>query len=264
MTSLATNHFVLQEIIAKSGGIQPLIELMSKASLETKEYATRTLWHLAGNSEVGVVIAQAGGLTPLVELLSCEDEHLQELAAVVIGRLSRSNPIVSLTVAEAGGVSPLVALLRKGSSAAQQQAAAALAELGLAPVNRDTISDAGGIAMLVELLDSAVPGTPETAARALAYLARDARDTPDDGGSLPEAPTGTSDAGARIKEELRARLSGHGQMRILVRKALKLAAADEAPDASGGGAQDGALSDRRRPASRSAGTSPPRAAPDGH
>ena len=101
MTSLATNHFVLQEIIAKSGGIQPLIELMSKASLETKEYATRTLWHLAGNSEVGVVIAQAGGLTPLVELLSCEDEHLQELAAVVIGRLSRSNPIVSLTVAEA-------------------------------------------------------------------------------------------------------------------------------------------------------------------
>jgi hypothetical protein len=64
MTSLATNHFVLQEIIAKSGGIQPLIELMSKASLETKEYATRTLWHLAGNSEVGVVIAQAGGLTP--------------------------------------------------------------------------------------------------------------------------------------------------------------------------------------------------------
>ena len=118
--------------------------------------------------------------------------------------------------------------------------------------------------MLVELLDSAVPGTPETAARALAYLARDARDTPDDGGSLPEAPTGTSDAGARIKEELRARLSGHGQMRILVRKALKLAAADEAPDASGGGAQDGALSDRRRPASRSAGTSPLRAAPDGH
>ena len=47
---------MLQEIIAKSGGIQPLIELMSKASLETKEYATRTLWHLAGNSEVGVVM----------------------------------------------------------------------------------------------------------------------------------------------------------------------------------------------------------------
>ena len=264
LLSLATNHFVLQETIAKSGGIQPLIELMSKASLETKEYATRTLWHLAGNSEVGVVIAQAGGLAPLVELLSSEDEHLQELAAVVIGRLSRSNPIVSLTVAEVGGVSPLVALLRKGSSAAQQQAAAALAELGLAPFNRDAISDAGGIAMLVELLDSAVPGTPETAARALAHLARDARDTPDDGGSLPEAPTGTSEAGAQIKEELRARLSGHGQMRILVRKAVKLAAADEAPDASGGGALDGALSDRRRPASRSAGTLPPRAATDDH
>ncbi len=220
LLSLATNNFVLQENIAKSGGIQPLIELISKATLDTKEYATRTLWHLAGNSEVGVIIAQAGGLTPLVDMLSNDDEHLQELAAVVIGRLSRSNPNVSLTVAEAGGISPLVSLLQKGSNAAQQQAAAALAEVGMAPANRDAIANAGGIAMLVELMTSTVSGTPETAARALAHLARDARDTPDDGGAPPDpSPT---DSGVD-----RVRLSGHGQMRIFVHKAVRLAASDD-------------------------------------
>ena len=48
-----------------------------KAALEAKEFATRTLWHLAGNSEVGEVIAQAGGLAPLVSMLSVDDVHAQ-------------------------------------------------------------------------------------------------------------------------------------------------------------------------------------------
>ena len=250
LLSLATNNFILQENIAKSGGIQPLIELISKATLDTKEYATRTLWHLAGNSEVGVIIAQAGGLTPLVEMLSNDDTHLQELAVVVVGRLSRSNPNVSLAVAQAGGVSPLVSLLEKGSTAAQQQAAAALAEVGLAPANRDAIAEAGGIPMLVALMASKVSGTPETAARALAHLARDARDTPDDGGALPDpSPAGVIIADAEGDSKPRGhidskevpsvkkpgtvdrvRLSGHGKMRIVIKRAVKL---DSAGDSNG-------------------------------
>ena len=75
--AMTTNNGQLQEAVAKSGGIAPLIEIVSSGSLETKEYATRALWHLAGNSQVGEVIAQAGGLVPLVAMLSMDDVHAQ-------------------------------------------------------------------------------------------------------------------------------------------------------------------------------------------
>ena len=78
----------------------------------------------------------------------------QELAAVVICRLSRSNASVSLVIAEAGGVAPLVSLIKKGSAAAQQQAAAALADdieelrrtLGDVGSRTDPDAQGGGIA----------------------------------------------------------------------------------------------------------------------
>ena len=239
MLSLSANNSQLQLLMAKSNGIPPLIELVSKGSLETKEYATRTLWHLAGNSAVGEVIAQAGGLIPLVSMLSNDDVHAQELAAVVISRLASSNPNVSLTVAEAGGVPPLVRLVKGGSTAAQQQAAAALAEVGLAPANRDLIAEAGGIPPLVALLSSKVVGTPETAARALAHLARDGRETPDDGGAPPDEPAEVredEDTVGRARSKApavdKARLMGHGVLTVTLHKGVKLMASDEGADGS--------------------------------
>ena len=159
---------------------------MSKGNLATQAASARTLWHLAGNSESGALIAAGGGMQPLCSMLSSEDVHAQELAAVVISRLLKSNASVSTTVADVGGVVPLVRLLRDGSPAGQQQAACAVAEVGLVPENRDVIAEAGGIMALVSLLSSSVVGTPETAARALANLARDGLITPDDGGAPPD------------------------------------------------------------------------------
>ena len=241
LLALATNSSALQEGIAKANGIPPLIELVSSERLDTQNHAARCLWHLAGNSEVGEVIAEAGGLQPLVSMLASQDEHAQELAAVVICRLSRSNPNVSLVIAEAGGIAPLVSLVTNGSAAAQQQAAAALAEVALAPANRDAVTDAGGIPPLVELLKSKVIGTSETAARALAHLARDARECGDDGGAEDEAEDDedgdeqATNAAAVFKRQnaaLKARLSSHGTLCVMLRSGKKLKAADEDP--SGG------------------------------
>ena len=187
LLSMATNNEPIQAQIHRTNGIPPLIDLMSKGSLATQAYAAKTLWHLASSVDSATAIATAGGMQPLCAMLSSEDVHAQELAAVVTSRLLKATSTVSLTVAEVGGIVPLVRLLRDGSPAGQQQAAYAIAEVSLTPQNRDLVADAGGIDALVALLTSSVVGTPETAARAISYLARDAYDTPDDGGAPPDA-----------------------------------------------------------------------------
>ena len=175
LLSIATSNTSLQALIARSGGIPPLIHLVAKSgSLQTQEYAASSLWHLAGNAEVGAIIADAGGIVPIIMMLNVDSVHAQELAAVIIARLARSQPlVVPRTVAQVGGIVPLVRMLQIGSSTAQQQAAAALAEVCRVGENRALVADAEGIAPLVALLSSPEPATAEIAARALAHLAED-------------------------------------------------------------------------------------------
>ena len=106
-------------------------------------------------------------------MLSAEEKlapELPEIAAVILVRLARCNPDVSIEIAEKGGVLPLVKLLAVGSPGAQQQAASVLAELALVGQNRDIIANAGGIEPIIQLLSSTCAGSPETAARVLATL----------------------------------------------------------------------------------------------
>ena len=152
---MATNNTTTQVLIAKSNGIPPLIQLVSKGSPEAQESAARALWHLASSNESQVAIADSGGITPLVGMLSAEDARSQEIATVAISRLARGNPTVSITIADSGGIVPLVRLIKDGSATSQLQAAAALAEVGLVSANRDVIAKAGGIAPLVAMLSSA-------------------------------------------------------------------------------------------------------------
>ena len=182
-------------LIAKSNGIPPLIQLVSKGGPEAQESAARALWHLASSNESQVAIAESGGITPLVGMLSAQDVRSQEIATVAISRLARGNPKVSITIADSGGIVPLVRLIRQGSDAAQLQAAAALAEVGLVSKNRDAIASAGGIPPLVAMLSSQTPGSAETAARTLAHLASDV-DSPDaDDGEQANAPSSSNAPG---------------------------------------------------------------------
>ena len=171
LLSMVSGNEHLQALISQSNGIPPLIELVSKGSLETQAAAARLLWHLAGNEAAGGEISAVGGMAPLCAMLAAKDVHAQELAATVISRLLKSNAAVCRTF-EAANMPPLVQLLSTGSPTGQQQAACALAELALVSANRSTIAEVGGIEALVRLLTSTVVGTPETAARVLGNLAR--------------------------------------------------------------------------------------------
>ena len=76
----------LQTLIAKSGGVPPLIELVKKGKLEAQKHAARALWYLASNGEAAGLIAEAGGVAPLVTMLGIEDVKGQEFAAAAIAR----------------------------------------------------------------------------------------------------------------------------------------------------------------------------------
>ena len=128
-----------QELIMTSGGIRPLVGMLSADStpeLPAAELAAYTLVRL---------MRGANGASPM--------------------------PEVAVNIADKGGIPPLVHLMRTGSPGAQQWAAATLSDLALVAQNRDAIANADGLKPLIGLLTNATFGTAEVAARALANLA---------------------------------------------------------------------------------------------
>ena len=183
-------------MIAKSDGIPPLITLLKKSSSEAQQHAACALWHLASLAENRAIVVEAGGIKPLISMLAADDDTHNELAAVILVRLSRGNSDVSVEIAEKSGVLPLVRLLSDGSRGSQQQAAGCLTELALVSRNRDIIANAGGIDSTTKLLSSTSVGTPEVAARLLAHLAYQDTHPLHEPGEEP-SPRGARDARLR-------------------------------------------------------------------
>jgi vacuolar protein 8 len=178
LLSMVSNNDPLQALIARSNGIQPLIELLTSGNAVTQVGVSRLLWHLSGNLESASAVVACGGVQPLCAMLGSGEPRAQELAATVILRLLKAPDRavctqVSTMVTEQGGVLALVKLLCNGSPAGQQQATCVIAEIAQSPWSRAAIATAGGIEALVGLLTSNVVGTAEMSARALANLARD-------------------------------------------------------------------------------------------
>jgi len=178
LLSMVSNNDPLQALIARSNGIQPLIELLTSGTAVTQVGVSRLLWHLSGNLESATAVVACGGVQPLCAMLGSGEPRAQELAATVILRLLKAPDRavctqVSTMVTEQGGVLALVKLLCNGSPAGQQQATCVIAEIAQSPGSRAAIATAGGIEALVGLLTSNVVGTAEMSARALANLARD-------------------------------------------------------------------------------------------
>ena len=173
MLCLVTSNTMTQVLVAHSEGIPPLIKLVGRGNIQTQEYATRALWHIATQQESQGIIVENNSIKPLVSMLGAEGNTAPELAAQLIVRLARDNAEVCINIAEKGGVPPLVKLITSGAPGGQQQAAAALAELANVSKNRHDIATAGAVEPVVQLLASATVGTPEIAARVLANLSHE-------------------------------------------------------------------------------------------
>ena len=219
MLCLAADNATTQALIAKSDGIPPLIGLVKKSSAEAQQHAACALWHLASLAENRAAIVEAQGIKPLISMLTADEEldegrearHPNELSALLLVRLGRSNSEVSAEIAEKGGVLPLVKLLSKGTPGAEQMAAALLAELALVSRNRDKIANAGCIESATKLLSSTTVGTPEVAARLLAHLAY--KDGPVDP-TADLSPRGPGEM--RFEAERRAKMHITGAIKKLI------------------------------------------------
>ena len=235
LLSMVSNNDPLQALIARSNGIQPLIELLTSGTAVTQVGVSRLLWHLSGNLESATAVVACGGVQPLCAMLGSGEPRAQELAATVILRLLKAPDRavctqVSTMVTEQGGVLALVKLLCNGSPAGQQQATCVIAEIAQSPGSRAAIATAGGIEALVGLLTSNVVGTAEMSARALANLARDSPSAP----AAAEAEEGGESVApvvAEGAEPSRRRRSISTELRIM---AAEGAARREQIAASGG------------------------------
>lgn len=118
-----------QAAIAESGGIAPLVAMLSAEGQKAPELAALTIVRLAeSNPQVSESISNVGGIVPLVKLLSFGSPDAQRQAAAAISELAL---VVGNrdAIAHAGGIRPLIALLSSETLGTPQTAARALAHL---------------------------------------------------------------------------------------------------------------------------------------
>ena len=141
-----------QEHIAKAGGAEMLVQLLSEGSPGAKKYS---LWSLSQciDTDNQATVSESGGGKPLVVALTMDNQTVALQAAAALAKLALANTSAQKEIASSGGVEPLVSLLdRFESESTQENAAATLSELALLPSNHASIDRAGGIAPLVALL----------------------------------------------------------------------------------------------------------------
>ena len=162
--------------IASSGGIRPLVALLTSVSAFAQAHSAAVLSDMARKSRrLRNTILSEGGITPLVSLLN-KDNHpdAKAEAAGALISLSAGHPETQKTVADAGALKLLVALLSEDHDTARKKAAGAIAALSLdSAVNQDAVEKHQGIGKLVGLLESTISDKVRAeAAEALAVLAR--------------------------------------------------------------------------------------------
>ena len=188
MLALASNNPITQGMIAKEGGVPPLVEVIKKGSLDAHEHSTCALWHLASLNENHKLLKQCGAIPAVVALLPSEGKLAPLLASMLLLRLAENSTRAAVAVADAGAIPPLVRLLTTGSPSTRQMAAGTLAAIARISQTRDAIAHAEAFEPLIKLLWSELMGTPETAVRTLSHLARNELDYDDvsEGGETDE------------------------------------------------------------------------------
>ena len=141
--SMAHDNAENQVTIAASGGVPPLIEMLTGASTGYRD-AAGALWALAANAANQQTIAEMGGIAPLVAILIGRTRgHMEahETAAGAISMLAKA-PELRTKLADAGAISPLVELFNV--RAARDTYLTAGGTLGALTLARPLLASAAG------------------------------------------------------------------------------------------------------------------------
>lgn len=143
-------------LFANSGGIPPLISLLSSSSYaddsETQQHIVTALLNLSLDESNKRFIAREGAIPAIVRVLICGTQEAKENSAAALFSLSvlDENKVV---VGCSNGIPPLVDLLRSGTDRGKKDAATALFSLVLDQSNRTRAIKAGIIPPLLHILE---------------------------------------------------------------------------------------------------------------
>lgn len=176
LSNIARGYESTQNQIVQAGGIGTLLELLSSRSAHAQAQGASALAQIARfNRENQDKIAAAGGMVPLVALLmSSNSVEVQEMAALAVTEVCRSNNANKSNAMEHGTISLLIEQMKDGlksSDAVQAEAAGAIWVLSEDhDDNKVKVEEQHGIAPTVALLASPNLRAQKHAANALASL----------------------------------------------------------------------------------------------
>lgn len=143
-------------LFANSGGIPPLIALLSSSSYAddygTQQHIVTALLNLSLDESNKKLIAREGAIPAIIRVLMCGTQEAKENSAAALFSLSvlDENKVV---VGCSNGIPPLVDLLRSGTNRGKKDAATALFSLVLDQSNRTRAIKADIIPPLLHILE---------------------------------------------------------------------------------------------------------------
>ncbi|KAL0422985.1 UNVERIFIED_CONTAM: U-box domain-containing protein 15 [Sesamum latifolium] len=139
-------------LIANSGGIPPLVYLLSCTDSESQQHIVTALLNLSLDEANKRLIAREGAIPAIIQVLRSGTQEAKENSAAALFSLSILDENKVL-VGCSNGIPPLVDLLRNGTNRGKKDAATALFSLVLNQANRSRAIKAGIIPPLLHLLE---------------------------------------------------------------------------------------------------------------
>ncbi|GFY95716.1 plant U-Box 15 [Actinidia rufa] len=138
-------------LIASSGGIPPLVQLLSYPDSKIQEHAVTALLNLSIDESNKKLISRENPIPAIVEVLQNGTIGAKENSAAALFSLSMLDENKA-AIGLSNGIAPLVDLLMNGTIRGKKDAVTALFNLSLSQANKARAIEAGIVAALLQLL----------------------------------------------------------------------------------------------------------------
>ncbi|XP_034675298.1 U-box domain-containing protein 15-like [Vitis riparia] len=167
---LSKENPVNRVLIAQSGGIPPLVQLLSYPDSKIQEHTVTALLNLSIDEANKKLIAIEGAIPAIIDVLRKGSVEAKGNSAAALFSLSIDDDIKA-TIGLSNGIPPLVDLLQHGTIRGKRDAATALFNLSLNKANKTRAIEAGVIPPLLQLIKSPNSGMIDEALSILFLLA---------------------------------------------------------------------------------------------
>lgn len=139
-------------LVAKSGGIPPLVQLLSYPDSKIQQHAVTALLNLSIDETNKKIITREEAIPAIIEVLQNGSTEARENSAAALFSLSMLDEN-KVRVGLSNGIPPLVDLLQNGTIRGKKDAATALFNLSLNQANKARAISAGIVPPLLKILE---------------------------------------------------------------------------------------------------------------